>query len=84
MGPGAAVVGRWSLLGPSQVRPCEVVPRPVPGGDPGFLEKARTQRVGGCPPPPLSLWPARFHSLVLAWWGARGGGEAITVPICVP
>ena len=24
------------------------------------------------PPAPPGLWPARFHSLVLAWWGAAG------------
>ena len=29
--------GRWSGLGPAQVGTCEVVSRPVPGGDPGFL-----------------------------------------------
>gem|GEM_PF-3861829 len=59
-------------LGPAQVSPCEVGSRPVPGGGSRLsLEKARTQRVaGGCPPPPLFLWPARSHSLVLAWWGA--------------
>ena len=55
-------------LGPAQVSTCEVVPRPVPGGGSRLsLEKARTQRVaGGCPPPPLGLGPARWHSLVLA------------------
>ena len=26
---------------------------------------------GGGPPPP-GLWPARSHSLILAWWGATG------------
>ena len=62
------------LLGPPQVSPCEVVPRPVPGGGSRLsLEKARTQRVaGGGPPPPPFLGPARSHSLVLAWWGAAG------------
>ena len=40
---------------------------PGPGrGSRLSLEKARTQRVaGGGPPPPLFLWPARSHSLVL-------------------
>ena len=70
-GPGFAV-GRWSGFGPAQVSTCEVGSRPVPGGGSRLsLEKARTQRVaGGGPPPPLFLWPARSHSLVLAWWGA--------------
>ena len=27
---------------------------------------------GGMPPAPPFLWPARSHSLVLAWWGAAG------------
>ena len=36
-GPGACRIGRWSGSGPSQVSTCEVVSRPVPGGDPGFL-----------------------------------------------
>ena len=36
------------------------------------LEKARTQRVAGGGPRPPGLWPARSHSLVLAWWGALG------------
>ena len=46
-------------LGPAQVSPCEVVPRPVPGGGSRLsLEKARTQRVaGGYPPPPLFYGP---------------------------
>ncbi len=52
-------VGRWSGSGPAQVSPCEVVPRPVPGGGSRLsLEKARTQRVaGGYPPPPLFYGP---------------------------
>ena len=32
-----AAPGRWSGFGPAQVGTCEVVSRPVPGGDPGFL-----------------------------------------------
>ena len=59
--------GRWSLLGPAQVSPCNVVSRPVPGGGSRLsLEKARTQRVaGGCPPPPFFM----ARSLALARFG---------------
>ena len=73
-----AAPGRWSGFGPAQVQTCNVGSRPVPGGGSRLsLEKARTQRVaGGGPRPPLFLWPARWHSLVLAlgatlfrWWG---------------
>ena len=67
-------IGRWSGFGPAQVQTCEVGSRPVPGGGSRLsLEKARTQRVAGeGPRPPFFLWPARSHSLVLAWWGAAG------------
>ena len=51
----------WQVvpLRPSQVSPCEVGSRPVPGGGSRLaLETARTQRVaGGCPPPPLVYGP---------------------------
>ena len=60
-------------FGPAQVSTCDVDPRPVPGGGSRLsLKKARTQRVAGDAPAPLFLWPARCHSLVLAWWGAAG------------
>ena len=63
-------LGAWSCRGPSQVKTCHVVSRPVPGGGSRLsLEKARTQRVaGGGPPPPL--FRARLLSL------ARFGGCA--------
>ena len=75
VGPGAAVVGRWSLLGPSQVRPCEVVPRPVPGGGSRLsLEKARTQRVAGdAPRPPWFM----ARSFPLARFGVVGRSGAV-------
>ena len=67
--PGRQVV----LLGPSQVKTCDVVPRPVPGGGSRLsLEKARTQRVAGGGPPPPFFRARSFHSLVLAWWGRSG------------
>ncbi len=55
----------------------------VPGGDPGFLEKARTQSRGGCPPAP----PFMARSLPLARFGGCGtlsGGGAGTMPMYVP
>ena len=75
--PGAALAcccRQVVPLGPAQVQNCEVGSRPVPGGGSRLsLEKARTQRVAGeGPRPPFFLWPARSHSLVLAWWGAAG------------
>ena len=49
-----AAPGRWSGFGPAQVQTCNVGSRPVPGGGSRLsLEKARTQRVAGGPPPPL-------------------------------
>ena len=66
-----AASGRGAGLGPSQVQTCNVVSRPAPGGSPAFSgESRRKERRGPCPLDPLFLWPARFHSLVLAWWGA--------------
>ena len=58
-------------MGPPQGGPCDVGSRPVPGGDPGFLERkpGRKESRGRAPAPPF-LGPARSHSLVLAWWGA--------------
>ena len=63
-----AAPGRWSGLGPPQVRTCDVDPRPVPGGGSRLsLEKARTQRVAGeGPRPPLFLMA---RSLALARFG---------------
>ena len=61
-------------FGPSQVRTCDVVPRPVPGGGSRLsLEKARTQRVAGeGPRPPFFDGPlARFGGCgtLFRWWG---------------
>ena len=70
--------GRWSLLGPAQVSPCNVVSRPVPGGIQAFSrESPDAKKSRGVTPPPPSLRPARWHSLVLAWWGAAGGGRGL-------
>ena len=53
-------------LGPAQGKPCDVVPRPVPGrGSRLSLEKARTRSRGGCPPPP----GVRARSFPLARFG---------------
>ena len=85
-GPGRGRGLPWRQvvpLGPPQVRTCGVGSRPVPGGDPGFLEKARTQVAGGVPRPP-GLWPARFHSLVLAVVAHCSGHWAISCPMYVP
>ena len=71
--------------GPAQVRTCTVVSRPTPGGSPAFSgESRRKERRGPCPLDPLFLWPACFHSLVLAVVPHCSGRGAITVPICVP
>ena len=66
---------RWQVVssGPPQGGPCHVGSRPTPGGSPAFSgESRRKERRGLCPLDPLLLWPARWHSLVLAWWGAAG------------
>ena len=42
------------------------------GGGAPFLPRNGGKRAGGKPPGPPFLWPARSHSLVLAWWGAAG------------
>ena len=73
------------LFGPSQVGTCDVgFPARSRAGDPGFLEKARTQRVaGGCPPAPLF----RARSFPLAGFGVvgrSGAVGAISQPIYVP
>ena len=48
-------------------------PRRLRRGSPAFSgESRRKERRGRCPLDPLFLWPARSHSLVLAWWGAAG------------
>ena len=60
------------LFGPAQVSTCDGIPARSWRGIQLFLKKARTQRVAGDAPAPLFLWPARCHSLVLAWWGAAG------------
>ena len=46
-----------------------------PGGPPArrgphFSREMGRKRAGGKPPGPPVLWPARCHSLILAWWGA--------------
>ena len=46
---------------------------PDSGREPGFLRRKPEERApGALPPGPPFLWPARSHSLVLAWWGAAG------------
>ena len=42
----------------------------LPGGGPHFSREMGRKRAGGKPPGPPVLWPARCHSLILAWWGA--------------
>ena len=42
----------------------------LPGGVPISPEKWGERGPGASPLDPLFLWPARSHSLVLAWWGA--------------
>ena len=51
-------VGRWGGSGPAQVRTCEVVSRPTPGGSPAFSgESRRKERRGRRPRGPRVLWP---------------------------
>ena len=66
--PGVA----WEGGGVAQVRTCAVGFPPGPGrGIQAFSrESPDAKSRGGMPPAPLFLWPARWHSLVLAWWGA--------------
>ena len=46
---------------------------PDSGREPGFLRRKPEERApGALPPGPPFSWPARSHSLVLAWWGAAG------------
>ena len=42
----------------------------LPGGGPHFSREMGRKRAGGKPPGPPFLWPARWHSLVLALGGA--------------
>ena len=67
-------VGRWVLLGPSQVSTCKVVlPARSRAGIQAFSKRkpGRKESRGRSPAPPF-LGPARSRSLVLAWWGAAG------------
>ena len=63
-------IGRWSGFGPAQVQTCEVS-RPVLAGGSRLSRESPDARVAGEGPRPF-LWPARSHSLVLAWWGRSG------------
>ena len=71
---GAGCPRQVVRFGPSQVRTCGVVPRPVPGGGSrlSLRESPDAKSRGGGPPPPHFLWPARFHSLALAVGSAAG------------
>ena len=61
------VVRVWTSAGPGLQRGSP----PDSGREPGFLQRKPEERApGAMPPGPPFLWPARWHSLVLAWWGA--------------
>ena len=63
------VVRVWTSAGPGLQRGSP----PDSGREPGFLQRKPEERApGAMPPGPPFLWPARWHSLVLAWWGAAG------------
>ena len=67
--PGAP--GRWSGFGLAQVGTCRWVPARSPAGIQAFSKRKPGRKESrGWPPRPPFLWPARSHSLVLAWWGA--------------
>ena len=72
-GSTESVFGRWSGLDRRRLAPARWVPARSRAGDPGFLEKARTQESRGDTPPPPGLGPARSHSLVLAVVPHRSG-----------
>ena len=76
--PGALRHRRLVPLGPAQVGTCHVVSARSRAGDQAFSRKPGRKSRGGMPPAPPFLWPARSHSLVLAWWGAAGDGGAIS------
>ena len=59
------VVRVWTSAGPGLQRGSP----PDSGREPGFLQRKPEERApGAMPPGPPFLWPARWHSLVLAWW----------------
>ena len=72
--PGGGAVGYYVPFGWSGLFRCLGAQRPggprLPGGGPHFSREMGRKRAGGKPPGPPVLWPARSHSLVLAWWGA--------------
>ena len=57
---------------------------PGPGGAPISCEEMGRKKPRGDTPGPPFLWPARFHSLVLAVVPHCSGGRAISLPIYVP
>ena len=61
------VVRVWTSAGPGLQRGSP----PDSGREPGFLQRKPEERApGAMPPGPPFLWPARWHSLVLALGGA--------------
>ena len=71
--PGGGAVGYCVPFEWSRLFRCLGAQRP--GGPPArrgphFSREMGRKRAGGKPPGPPLLWPARSHSLVLAWWGA--------------
>ena len=81
--PGGGAVGYCVPFEWSRLFRCLGAQRP--GGPPArrgphFSREMGRKRAGGKPPGPPFLWPARSHSLVLAWWGAarRSWGYFVT------
>ena len=59
--------GRWSRLDYRRLEPAAWFPARSRAGIQAFSrESPDAKSRGGGPPPPLFLWPARWHSLVLA------------------
>ena len=84
-GPGPSVIGRWSRWDRRRVDPARWVPARSRAGIQAFSrESPDAKSRGGGPPPPLFLWPARSHSLVLAVVAHCSGSGASTVPMYVP
>ena len=67
----SAEIGRWSCRDRRRLAPARWVPARSQAGIQAFSrESPDAKSRGGWPPAPPFLWPARSHSLVLAWWGA--------------